>query len=148
MGLMAGLDITVAPRSARFGFTEVRIGVAPAMISVVCLPKMRMADAQAAFLRGNRFDADEAARIGLLTYAVDDDQLDATVEEIVNDLLLGAPRAIAAAKQLLVDVPGQSFDDAFTFTKKLSSELFASSDAREGMTAFIEKRRPSWAPLQ
>jgi len=144
MGLAAGLDITVAKSSAKFGFTEVRIGVAPAMISVVCLPKMRRADAQAAFLRGNRFSADEAMRMGLITYVAADDVLDDLVDEIVADLLKGGPEAIAACKELLEQVPTMSREDAFAWTAGVSSRLFSSDEAREGMTAFLEKRQPPW----
>jgi methylglutaconyl-CoA hydratase len=146
MGLAAGLDITVAAHSARFGFTEVRVGVAPAMISVVCLPKMRLADAQSAFLRGNRFSAQDAVAIGLITQAVPDEQLDAAVNDIVADLLAGGPHAIAAAKQLLVNVPAMLEDEAFAYTSQLSSNLFTSDEAKEGMTAFLEKRRAAWVP--
>jgi methylglutaconyl-CoA hydratase len=146
MGLAAGLDISVAAASARFGFTEVRVGVAPAMISVVCLPKMRRGDAQAAFLRGNRFSAADAAAMGLINYAVPDDELDTTVTAIVDDLLAGSPHALAAAKQLTVTVPTLSDDDAFAWTARLSGELFASDEAREGMTAFLEKRPAAWVP--
>jgi methylglutaconyl-CoA hydratase len=144
MGLAAGLDITVAAHSAKFGFTEVRVGVAPAMISVVCLPKMRLADAQSSFLRGNRFSASEAAAMGLITLAVPDDELDSAVDEIVADLLAGGPHAIAAAKKLLVQVPAMNEADAFNFTSDLSNELFRSDEAREGMSAFLEKRPASW----
>jgi len=145
MGLAAGLDITVAKASAKFGFTEVRVGVAPAMISVVCLPKLRMADAQSAFLRGNRFDAAEAARMGLITQAVPDEELDDAVDEVVADLLLGEPAALAAAKQLTVTVPTMDEQEAFRWTAELSGRLFASEEAKEGMTAFLEKRPPRWA---
>jgi methylglutaconyl-CoA hydratase len=146
MGLAAGLDITVAQSSAKFGFTEVRIGVAPAMISVVCLPKLRTVDAQAAFLRGRRFDAVEAARMGLVTYVVEDDRLDATVGEIVDDLLLAGPQALAAAKQLISRVPSMDRESAFAWTRQLSGELFASDEAREGMSAYLEKRPARWVP--
>jgi methylglutaconyl-CoA hydratase len=144
MGLAAGLDITVAAASARFGFTEVRVGVAPAMISVVCLPKMRAVDAQAAFLRGHRFSAAEAAAMGLITYAVPDDELDATVNGVIEDLLAGSPRAIAAAKRLTATVPTMDEDEAFAWTRALSADLFTSDEAREGMTAFLERRPASW----
>jgi methylglutaconyl-CoA hydratase len=144
MGLAAGLDITVAAASAKFGFTEVRVGVAPAMISVVCLPKMRRGDAQAAFLRGNRFSAAEAVAMGLINYCVPDDELDIAVDEIVADLRAGGPQAIAAAKQLTVTVPTLSEDEAFAWTTELSGRLFAGAEAREGMTAFLEKRPPVW----
>ena len=146
MGLAAGLDITVAAASAKFGFTEVRVGVAPAMISVVCLPKMSRGDAQSAFLRGNRFSAAEAQRMGLITQVVPDEQLDAAVDEVVADLLAGGPHAIAAAKQLTAVVPTLDEEEAFQWTSELSARLFASDEAREGMGAFLEKRAASWVP--
>jgi methylglutaconyl-CoA hydratase len=147
MGLAAAMDIAIAVDDARFGFTEVRVGVAPAMISVLCLPKLRRADASAAFLRGNRFPAGEAARIGLINAAVPVDRLDEEIDAIVADLLAGGPNAIAAAKQLLARVPEMSVEDAFGWTAELSAELFRTDEAAEGMTAFLEKRRPWWADL-
>jgi len=146
LGLAASCDISVAKDDAVFGFTEVRIGVAPAVISVVCLPKMRPGEARAAFLRGNRFHAPEAARLGLINAAVAADELDTAVNEIVGDLLHGAPGALAAAKQLLDRVPAMDIDDAFAWTAQLSAELFASDEAREGMSAYLEKRTPPWVP--
>lgn len=146
MGLAAAMDLSVAVRGARFGFTEVRVGVAPAMISVICLPKMRQADAADAFLRANRFDADEAVRLGLFNQAVDPDGLDAAVETIVADLLAGGPEALAATKSLLTRVPALDFDEAMRWTAELSARLFAGAEAAEGMAAFLERRRPVWAP--
>ena len=101
MGLAAAMDISIAIEEAKFGFTEVRVGVAPAIISVVCLPKIRPADAREAFLRGNRFLAPEAARMGLINAAVPVEELDAAVDAAVADLKAGGPEAIAAAKQLM-----------------------------------------------
>ena len=144
MGIAAAMDISVALDTAKMGFTEVRIGVAPAMISVLCLPKMRSADASAAFLRGNRFLAPEAARLGIVNAAVPADRIDQEVAEIVSDLLLGGPNALAACKALTQQVPTMSVEDAFKWTSKLSADLFASDEAREGMRAFAEKRTPSW----
>ena len=144
MGLAAAMDISVAVDHAKFGFTEVRVGVAPAMISVICLPKMRAADAQAAFLRGHRFPAAEAVRMGLINTAVPADQLDSEINAIVSDLLAGEPGAIAACKQLTATVPTLTEDEAFTWTTELSAHLFAGDAAREGMTAFLEKRPAPW----
>ena len=144
VGLAAVLDISAAAADATFGFSEVRVGVAPAIISVVCLPKMRFASAQSAFLRGNRFGADEAADIGLITVSVPRDSLDSTVHAIVNDLLAGEPHALAATKELLRTVPTLSPEDGFHWASQLSSTLFASDEAREGMSAFLEKRPASW----
>jgi methylglutaconyl-CoA hydratase len=144
VGLAAVLDISVALDTATFGFSEVRIGVAPAIIAVVCLPKMRFAAAQSAFLRGERFGAEAAANAGLITTSVPLASLDSTVREIVNDLLAGEPHALAATKELLYTVPSLSLSDAFAWTTQLSSELFASDEAREGMAAFLEKRSATW----
>ena len=146
MGLAAAMDISFAPHEAKFGFTEVRLGLAPAMISVLCLPKMSPADAASAFLRGNRFDATEAARMGLITAAVPSHRLDAVVAAATADLLAGSPQALAAAKKLLERVPALGFDEALEWAGSLSAELFASEEAAEGMAAYLEKRPPRWAP--
>lgn len=144
VGLAAVLDVSVAIDSATFGFSEVRIGVAPAIISVVCLAKMRLADASSAFLRGNRFSASDAAAMGLINKAVRAEEIDGVVRDVVNDLLAGEPRAIAATKQLTHRVPAMSEQEAYAWTTRLSSELFHSDEAREGMAAFLEKRPAPW----
>lgn len=144
VGLAAAMDISIASQDARFGFTEVRVGVAPAVISVVCLPKLRAADARAAFLRGNRFSATEAARMGLINAAVPADQLDAEIDGVLSDLLAGSPAAIAVAKELLGRVPALPVDEAFAWTSELSARLFATEEAKEGMAAFLEKRPAAW----
>jgi len=146
MGLAAAMDYSVAVDTAKMGFTEVRIGVAPAMISVLCLPKMGAADARAAFLRGNRFLAPEAERIGIINRAVPEADLDDAVDEVVNDLVKGGPAALAATKQLLATVPDLSIDDAFAWTAPLSASLFRGDEAKEGMAAFLGKRPASWIP--
>ncbi len=145
LGLACSCDIVIAPDSAMFGFTEVRIGVAPAIISVVCLPRLRHADAAELFLTGERIDAAEALRVGLINRCVPTDQVEAMTNELVSRLLLGGPEAIAATKRLLRDVrsiPTQS--EAFATMAKLSGQLFASAEASEGMAAFAQKRKPSW----
>ena len=144
MGLAAAMDISIAIKEAKFGFTEVRIGVAPAIISVVCLPKIRPADAREAFLRGNRFLAPEAARMGLINAAVPVEELDAAVDAAVADLKAGGPEAIAAAKQLMARVPGMPIDEAFRWAGELSASLFRGEEAAEGMRAYLDKRPPSW----
>jgi methylglutaconyl-CoA hydratase len=144
VGLAAVMDVSVAVNTALFGFTEVRIGVVPAMISVVCLPKMRLADAQSAFLRGNRFPAADAARMGLINTAVSANELDDEVLAVINDLLAGNPHAIAVAKQLTIMEPAPSIEESFGRMTTLSNKFFASDDAHEGMTAYLEKRSASW----
>jgi len=148
MGLAAAMDYSVVLDTAKMGFTEVRIGVAPAMISVLCLPKMRASDARAAFLRGNRFLAPEAERMGIINRAVSAAEIDAVVNEVVGDLVKGSPAALAATKQLLANVPNMTTDDAFAWTAPLSAELFKGDDAKEGMAAFLEKRPASWIPQE
>ena len=144
LGLACSCDITIAPERALFGFTEVRIGVAPAIISVVCLPKLRTVDAAELFLTGERIGARRAAEVGLITRAVADDELDAATDELVSKLLLGGPKAMAATKQLLSQVPIMERDAAFRWTAALSAELFTSAEAIEGIGAFAAKRPPSW----
>jgi methylglutaconyl-CoA hydratase len=146
IGLAAVCDISVADSEARFAFTEVRIGVAPAIISVVCLPKLRRADALELFLSGERISAARAAEVGLITRAVPAAELDAEVAAVVGRLLAGGPSALAAAKRLVYTIPGMERKAAFARTTELSQSLFASKEAAEGMAAFREKRRPSWAP--
>lgn len=144
VGLAAVMDIAVAAERATFGFSEVRLGVAPAMISVVCLPKMRRADALSSFLRGTRFSAVEAASMGLIAATARPEDLDDAVDAVVNDLLAGEPAALAAAKELIERVPGMEVEAAFAWTAELSARMFASSPAREGMTAFLDKRPAPW----
>lgn len=144
VGLAAVMDISVAAEDAMFGFTEVRIGVSPAIISVICLPKMRAADAREAFLRGNRFDAREAARLGLINRAVPRDALDLAVDEVTHDLIAGGPEALAATKQVLAKVPGLGFGEAMQWTTRLSGELFSSSEGQAGIAAYREKRKAPW----
>jgi methylglutaconyl-CoA hydratase len=146
VGLAAACDISIAADDARFGFTEVRIGVAPAIISVVCLPKMRRGDALELFLRGERITATRAAEVGLITRTSTRADLDLAVAAVVGDLAAGGPAALAAAKQLVMQVPAMQRDDAFAWTAELSAALFASAEAAAGVAAFREKTLPPWAP--
>lgn len=147
-GLAAAVDIAIADENAKFGFTEVRLGVAPAIISVVCLPKMRHGEAMEAFLRGHRFTASKAAELGLISRAVPSDQLDTTVHEIIADLKKGGPHALGIAKKLVHEVPAMNRSQAAEWTARLSGELFTTEEAAEGMAAFLEKRTPSWGEPQ
>lgn len=146
VGLAAAFDISIVAESARFGFTEARIGVAPAVISVICLPKMRRADASELFLRASRFSAARAAEVGLVTRAVPDDHLDDEVAAVTDDLVRGGPAALAACKRLINEVPGADRDEALAWTAELSAALFASDEAAEGIAAFLERRDATWVP--
>ncbi|MDQ6784814.1 MAG: enoyl-CoA hydratase-related protein [Actinomycetota bacterium] len=146
VGLVAACDLSVAADDVRFGFTEVRIGVAPAVISVVCLPKLRRADAAELFLTAARISAARAAEVGLINRCVPADDLDSTVDAWVTALVAGGPRALAAAKRLIAEVPALDRDTAFIRTAQWSAELFSSAEATEGMAAWAEKRPPGWIP--
>jgi methylglutaconyl-CoA hydratase len=143
-GLAAVCDISIARDDVQFGFSEVRLGVTPAIVSVVCLPKMRLGEAMEAFLRGNRFGATEAAAYGLINRAVPAESLDAAVADVVADLEKGGPDALGITKRLVYEVRARAQADAFEWTTKLSAECFASAEAREGMSAFLERRPPKW----
>ncbi len=146
VGLAAAADISIATETAKFGFTEVRLGVAPAIISVVCLPKMRRGEAMEAFLRGNRFTGKEAAELGIISRAVPEENIDETVQEVISDLLRGGPMALAAAKQLINEIPRMTPTEAFKWATEFSADLFASDEAAEGMAAFLERRDAGWIP--
>ncbi len=145
VGLAAAADLSVAADDIRLGFTEVRLGVAPAMVSVVCLPKLRRGEALELFLTGERITAARAVEVGLLTRAVPAEQLDVAVAALLTSLVAGGPRALAAAKRLIHHPPGRDRADAFAETATLSAELFDSEEAAEGRAAFRAGRPPSWA---
>ena len=145
LGLIAACDIAVSVDSATFAFSEVRIGLIPAIISVVVLPKLGTAKTMELFLTGDTFSAAEAAQYGLLNAAVPADHLDERVNRYADSVLKGAPRALQGSKRLVREVPGMSIEAAFELTAAWSAEYFASEEAREGMTAFAEKRPPRWA---
>ncbi len=145
VGLAAACDITVAADTATFAFSEVRVGVIPAMISVVVIPKLGVQNAMWLFLTGERFSAERAASLGLIHRAVAAAGLDAAVEEVIGMIRLGGPTAIREAKQLVRRIPTLSMADGFEYAAAKIAELFASEEAGEGMRAFLEKRKPAWA---
>ena len=146
VGLVAACDISVMRSDAKIGFTEVRIGVAPAVISVVCLPKMSRADANELFLTGDRITPARAVEAGLINRAVDADDLDDAVADIVGMCLRGGPEALAAAKELIHRVPSMDRRTAFEWTSTRSRELFESEEAQVGIAAFRERRDAPWVP--
>lgn len=144
-GLVAACDLAVAAQSARFAFSEVRLGVIPAVIAVVCLPKLRPADAAELFLTGERVPAQRLADAGLLNAVVPDEHLDDHVQTWLDRLLLGGPNALTGTKDLLRHVPAMSRADAFTYTAERSGAFFRSPEAAEGMAALLQRRTPAWA---
>lgn len=143
LGLLGVCDLGVAGPGSSFALTEVRIGVAPAVISIPLLPRLDPSAASRYFLTGERFDAVEAARIGLLTAAGED--VDAELAPLVDGLREAAPQALAETKKLLTARVLDAFDHHSDALIALSARLFGSAEAREGMAAFLERRERPWA---
>lgn len=142
IGVMASCDLVVVHESVTFALTEVRIGVAAAIISVPILRRVPPGKIAAAMLTGEPFDARTACEIGLVTHVTSD--VPAAVGTLCDGIMAGAPRAVAETKRLLRLVPTLDRDDAFARMRALSDELFRGPDAAEGMAAFREKRPPVW----
>jgi methylglutaconyl-CoA hydratase len=144
-GFVSACDIAVATAEARFGLSEVKIGVVPAAISPYVVRRIGESRARQYFLTGERFDALQALEIGLVNIVVEPEDLDRKVEELVSSLLSSGPEALAKAKELLARVPGMSFAEAKRFTAEMIAGLRVSAEAQEGMAAFLEKRKPKWS---
>jgi methylglutaconyl-CoA hydratase len=145
LGLIAAADMAVAASASTFAFTEVRVGVAPAMILVPALRVMDQRFLASMVLTGERFDARQAAAAGLLSAVVEDvADLDHWVAEQTVALRKSAPGAVRATKVLLRTLPAQGWSDGIAAAAAASAELFAGPEATEGMAAFLEKRRPGW----
>lgn len=145
-GLLAACDISVAGPGATFAFTEARIGVAPAVISMTVLPRTDPRAMARYYLTGERFGPQEAARTGLVTLAADD--VDEALEPVLDGLRRGSPQGLAESKRLVTREVLAAFDRDTGTLAELSARLFASDEAREGMTAFLERREPEWAVRQ
>ncbi|MFE5195561.1 enoyl-CoA hydratase family protein [Streptomyces sp. NPDC056601] len=142
LGLLGASDIAAASHAASFAFTEVRIGVAPAVISLPLLPRTDPRAVARYYLTGERFDAAEAVRIGLLTTAGDD--VDAALAPVLDGLRRSAPQGLTETKRLLTAKVLEAFDRDAADLSALSARLFSSAQAGEGMTAFLERRDPAW----
>jgi enoyl-CoA hydratase len=143
LGLVGACDIAVAGRSSTFALTEARIGVAPSIISLTLLPKLAARAAGRYFLTSEKFGADEAASIGLITVAADD--VDAAVSALAAEIGKGSPQGLAASKALTTAPILEAFDRHAEELTQQSAQLFVSDEAREGMMAFLQKRPPYWA---
>ncbi len=143
VGLVGACDIVLAGPAATFAFSEVRLGLAPAMISLTTLPRMDPRAASRYYLTGETFDAVTAARIGLVTEAVDDIVAGTTI--VLDALRAASPQGLRETKPLLTADLLDGFDSRAEGLAELSARLFASDEAAEGMASFLQKRRPSWA---
>ena len=144
LGLVAGADIGITSDKVVYSFREVRIGVIPAIISVVCLRKLGTHHGARLFVTGERFSAEQAVEWGLVHRAVPHEELASAVQEEIDAIKLGAPNAVAEAKKLANTVLDLSIEEGFKLTAEWSGRLFRSEEGLEGIASFREKRDPSW----
>ncbi|HEX3829985.1 MAG TPA: enoyl-CoA hydratase family protein [Sporichthyaceae bacterium] len=144
LGIVGAADVVIAADDITFAFSEARIGVAPAIISLTVLPRMTPRQAHRWCLTGETFDAPAAVAAGLISQAVPAAELDAAVTAVTAELLLASPQGLAETKKLLGRQILDLLDTAGEEICKLSASLFASDEAKEGMTAFLERRKPRW----
>jgi methylglutaconyl-CoA hydratase len=146
-GLCAVADLVIAEAGAKFGFTETRLGILPAVISPFVVARIGETHARALFPGGRRFDAVRAQRIGLVHEVVEGiDALDAAVDAAVSDILASGPTAVRAAKAIIREVRGLGHGSAKWHTARVIARQRVGEEAQEGLRAFTEKRRPAWAP--
>jgi methylglutaconyl-CoA hydratase len=143
-GLAAASDIALAEEGTQFGFPEVRLGIVPAVISTYVLPRIGTRAARRYFLTGERFGAAEATAIGLVHEVVAPGSLDSRVDALCGEILQGGPKAQGVAKQLLRVLAGMPRDEAIRETIRIISEIRVTPEAQEGLSAFLEKRKPRW----
>ena len=145
IGVLAACDLVVAHPGVTFAFTEVRIGVAPAIISVPILRRAPWSRIAAAFLTGETFTAHDALRMDLITHVTED--VAGQVQRLTDAVVAAAPNAVAVTKTLLRSAAAHQLRDDFAAMRELSESLFGSTEAAEGMRAFAERRPPDWSQL-
>ena len=144
LGLVGAADIVITKEDVQFSFSEVRIGVIPAVISVVCLPKLGTHHGMKLFLTGERFSGKQAVEMGFAHRAVHEDELEKAVNEEIDMINLGGPIAVQECKKLVRRVPQLSTAEGFEETATWSARMFRSEEGAEGMAAFREKRKAKW----
>lgn len=146
LGLISAADYVVASDDCSFAFSEVKLGLVPAVISPFVLRRIGPGHARALFITGERFDAARAERIGLVHVVAPSSDLDAEVERVVTELLTAAPDGITIAKHLCEDVAYRTPRDMLMHTAETIATKRTDPEGQEGLTAFLEKRRPAWMP--
>lgn len=145
IGLVAAADVAVGVESATFAFTEVRLGLVPAMIAVVCLRRMTASGASRYFLTGEQFGCVEAQAVGLISEVVADDALPGALDGLLNGLRMCEPEALRITRDLMRRLPRMDVEEGMAYAQAVSERMFASDQAAEGIAAFREKRPPRWA---
>jgi methylglutaconyl-CoA hydratase len=143
-GLVACCDLAVAAETARFGFSEVKLGLLPAVIAQYVVPKIGVSQARALFVSGERITAERAFDIGLIHAITSADELDATVRSLATRMLASGPEAVGAAKRLVDAVWSLERDAARSYVVHAIASARTSAEGQEGLRAFLEKRRPDW----
>ncbi|HXJ35770.1 MAG TPA: enoyl-CoA hydratase-related protein [Candidatus Eisenbacteria bacterium] len=146
VGLLAAADVVVASNAATFAFTEVRLGIIPAMIGPFVIARVGSSRARRLFLTAETFDAEQAEAWGLVDHAVPAEDLDAAVARVCADLVAGGPGALAEAKKLVRAIDATPADRIADLTAEWIAGLRAGDEGQEGMAAFLEKRRARWVP--
>lgn len=143
-GFVAVCDIAIAAESAKFSFSEVKIGVVPACIGPYVIKKMGEGKARELFITGERMKAKRACKVGLVNDYTDDDKLDGKVEDLIQTILSSGPEAVAMAKRLVSEVPSMTPEQFKPYTAEMIAKLRVSDEGQEGMDAFLNKRKPNW----
>lgn len=143
-GFLSVCDIAVAAEDAKFGLSEVKIGLVPAAISPYVVRKIGESKAREYFLTGQRITAQKALELGLINEIVPKDKLEERVDELVEQFLASGPEAIASCKELILNVPRMSLEDVKEYTARMIANLRISEEGQEGMSAYLEKRKPRW----
>jgi len=143
-GFLSACDIVVASEDAKFGLSEVKLGLVPAAISPYVILRIGEGRAREYFLTGERISAQRAYEIGLANRVVPADKLDEAVDAIVSALLSSGPRALASCKELIRSASRMTFEEAKAYTARMIANLRVSQEGQEGMAAFLEKRKPNW----
>jgi len=145
LGLIACCDVVVASEDTKFAFSEVKLGLVPAVISPFVLAKISASQARRYFITGEFFTANAAKAMELIHDVVSPDALDTTIETFAQTCLMNAPEAMRAAKVLIREVLGRARPDALNYAVEVISKLRAGAEGQEGLAAFLEKRAPAWA---
>lgn len=144
-GLMAACDLAIAAQTAKFSLSEVKLGLVPAVISPYVIRRVGETACREFFLTGERLTAKKALRFGLVNEVVPLEDLDRAVQERVTQLLTSGPKALTTCKEILRRIPSMSFEQAKAYTAEVIASLRVSQEGQEGMSAFLEKRKPRWA---